>query len=77
MNILFNTSKVKYEDGEYIEVPEENDNDEIIYEDVGKDFNPYEENEIQEELQEKDKEKDKYKKRQKENTSFLTLNIRD
>jgi len=41
MNILFNSTNVKYENGEYIEVPEEND--ELIVEDNGKEFNPYEE----------------------------------
>ena len=43
MNILFNSTKVKYENGEYIEVPEENDI--LDNEEIGEDFNPYEENE--------------------------------
>ena len=35
MNILFNSTNVRYENGEYIEMPEEND--EIIIEDDGED----------------------------------------
>ena len=50
MNILFNTSRVKYEDGEYIEIPEENDDN--IAEDIEEEFNPYEEIEEIEEIEE-------------------------
>ena len=32
MNILFNSTKVKYENGEYIEIPEENEEEEEIEE---------------------------------------------
>ena len=54
MNILFNSTNVKYENGEYIEVPEEND--ELIIEDNGEEFNPYEENEEIEQNDEYDEE---------------------
>jgi hypothetical protein len=47
MNILFNTTNVKYEDGEYIEVPEENE--ELIIEETGEDFDPYDRNENEDE----------------------------
>jgi len=45
MNILFNSSNVKYEyeNGEYIEIPEEND--ELIVEEGGEGFDPYDRNE--------------------------------
>ena len=42
MNILFNNTRVKYENGEYIEIPEENDD--LINEDDGEGFDPYDEN---------------------------------
>jgi hypothetical protein len=42
MNILFNSTKVKYEDGKYIELPDDDD-DELINEDNGEDFEPYDE----------------------------------
>jgi len=46
MNILFNSTNVKYENGEYIEVPEENE--ELIVEEGGEGFDPYDRNEDEE-----------------------------
>jgi len=46
MNILFNTSNVKYENGEYIEVPELTDEELLLeLEENGEEFDPFEENE--------------------------------
>ena len=44
MNILFNSTKVKYENGSYIEVPDEDDH-QLLVEDIEENFDPYEENE--------------------------------
>ena len=43
MNILFNSTNVRYENGEYIEVPDEDDGGEVV-EEEGNEFNPYETN---------------------------------
>jgi hypothetical protein len=45
MNILFNSTKVIYQNGEYIEIPEENDEITNGNEDDGDEFNPYDGNE--------------------------------
>jgi hypothetical protein len=46
MNILFNSSNVKYENGEYIEVPEITDEELLLeLEENGEEFNPFEDNE--------------------------------
>ena len=42
MNVLFNYHSVKYENGEYIELPEENIDD-IIVDDFEEEYNPYNE----------------------------------
>jgi hypothetical protein len=44
MNKLFNSRKVNYENGEYIEVPD-NDDDEELDEGIDEEFDPYDENE--------------------------------
>jgi hypothetical protein len=49
MNILFNCTRVKYENGDYIEIPDEDDNDEVL-EDEADDFDPYENEEEQVEI---------------------------
>ena len=46
MNILFNSTNVKYENGEYIEVPEENEK--LIVEQGGESFDPYDRNDNKE-----------------------------
>ena len=46
MNILFNSTNVKYENGEYIEVPEENEK--LIVEQGGEGFDPYDRNDNKE-----------------------------
>jgi hypothetical protein len=46
MNILFNSLNVKYENGEYIEVPEITDEELLLeLEENGEEFNPFEDNE--------------------------------
>ena len=46
MNILFNSTNVKYENGEYIEVPQENEK--LIVEQGGEGFDPYDRNDNKE-----------------------------
>ena len=46
MNILFNSTNVKYENGEYIEVPDENEK--LIVEQGGEGFDPYDRNDNKE-----------------------------
>ena len=59
MNVLFNSVHVKYENGEYIELPEEIDD--VVNEDDEDGFDPYEENEECEEKNEPRKEVDNEK----------------
>jgi hypothetical protein len=56
MNILFNSTKVRYENGQYIEMPDENE--ELINHDNGDEFEPYEEDEDYEENDEVELEDD-------------------